>query len=127
VLCLVGELKLTPLSYPPSSCSWGKPIVINPLKTSILLLASLVLFSNQPQFKAERKVSSVSVFQPNPVDVRQQMPGWTGNSNPAFQALPSPLPAIAAPALPNLTSQRHALIANANRYFLRTAQVGGGK
>lgn len=83
--------------------------MINPLKTSILLLASLVLFSNQPQFKAERKVSSLSVFQPNPVDVRKQIPVWTGNSNITFQALPSSFPAIVAPVLPRLTSARHTL------------------
>jgi hypothetical protein len=83
--------------------------MINPLKTSILLLASLVLFSNQPQFKAERKVSALSVFQPNPTDVRQQIPVWTGNTNPTFPALPSSLPAIAAPVLPKLTALRHSL------------------
>lgn len=45
--------------------------MINPLKTSVLLLASLVLFSHQPQLKTALKVSALPILQNTLVDLRK--------------------------------------------------------
>jgi hypothetical protein len=59
-----------PLSY-SRPYSLGKLTMINPLKTSILLLASLVLFSHQPQLKTALKVSALPILQNTLVALRK--------------------------------------------------------
>ncbi len=79
--------------------------MINPLNTSILLLATLVLFYHQPQFKAELKASALPSPQANLVASGKRVHVWTTGSKTALQALTSSLPAISAPVLTKLTSQ----------------------
>ncbi|WP_404788460.1 hypothetical protein [Altericista sp. CCNU0014] len=79
--------------------------MINPFKTSLLLLATLILFSNQPQVKAEREVSALPVLQPNLVALEEEVRVWPVEPDPALLSLTAPLPVISTPTLPELEPQ----------------------